>query len=174
MKRTILVAGLVALALAVGGATHYAMAGPSMSRGMLGMGARHPLAGTPMGRLVQRVIGRKLILRSNMNVTDEQREKIRAIVESHKPEIVEAVKPIVAGKRAIADAVGADKTDEAAIRAACGDLGRSLGDASVLAAKVRKEVLTVLTDDQRELFDAFQSEVASDVDAWLQEVSSGQ
>ena len=174
MKRTILVAGLVALVLAAGGAAHYAMAGPGMSRGMLGMGARHPLAGTPMGRLLQRMVGRKLILRSNMNVTDEQREKIRAIVESHKPEIVEVVKPIVAGKRALADAVGADNTDEAAIRAACGQLGRSLGDASVLAANVRKEVLTVLTQEQRALFDTFQSEVASDVDAWLQEVSSGQ
>jgi len=165
---------LVALVLAAGGAAHYAMAGPGMARGMLGAGARQRLAGTPMGRLLQRVIGRKLILRSNMNVTDEQREKIRGIVESRKPEIVAKVKPIVAGKRAVADAVGADRTDEAAIRAACGQLGRSLGDASVLAAKVRKEVLTVLTDDQRGLLDAFQSEVASDVDAWLQEVSAGQ
>lgn len=172
MKRTILVPGLVALALAVGGATHYAMAEPGVSRGMLGMGAGRRPAGTPMGRLLQRVIGRRLILRSNMNVTDEQRESIREIVESHKAQIAEAVKPIVTRKRALADTVSAEKTDEAAIRAACEDLGRSLGDAAVLGANVRKEVLTVLTDDQRELIEGFRSEVASDVDAWLQEISS--
>lgn len=174
MKKKMLVVGLVALALAVGGATHYAMAGPGISRGMLGAHGGPGLADKPVARLIQSVIGRKLILRSKMNVTDEQREKIRGIVESHKPRIVQAVKPIVTSKRALSEAVSAETTDQAAIRAACDQLGRSLGDAAVLGAQVRKEVLAVLTDDQRRLLDTFRSEVTSDVDAWLAELSSGE
>ena len=169
MRRTLVIAGSLVLGLAVIGATGYALAEPGVRGGMRGL--RAGLADRPIGRLIQSVMGRKLVLRSEMKVTEEQREEIRAIVESHKAELVAAVKPIVASKRALGEAVAAEETNEAAIRSACEDLGKSLGDAAVLGAKIRKEVAGVLTAEQQELLEGFRSEVGADVDAWLGEIS---
>jgi Spy/CpxP family protein refolding chaperone len=57
----------------------------------------------------------------------------------------------VQAHRTLIAAVHADATDEAAIRAASDTLGRSVGDAAIVVARVKREVLqaAALTPEQQ-------------------------
>ena len=127
------------------------------------------LRDTPLGRLITGDIGRLMTLRSEANVTDEQRQKVRAVLASHKAEIGEAAKDLVAKRRALREAVKTETPDEAAIRKAGEDLGRSIGNASVLGAKVRGELRPVFTQQQIETFKKFSGDHEASVDRWLGE-----
>jgi Spy/CpxP family protein refolding chaperone len=100
-------------------------------------------------------IGRYLILRSEMNVTDEQRAQIREIISEHKDEIADVVRSLRTARKALRSAVTADLPNEATIRAAAEGLSASIGDAAVLASRVRRQVRQVLTEDQQELVQDF-------------------
>ena len=50
---------------------------------------------SPVGKLISGRIGRAMVLRSELDVTDEQREKIHAILKSHRTEFAKAAQPIV-------------------------------------------------------------------------------
>ena len=50
-------------------------------------------------------------------MTAEQRERIRQVLASHKPEIARTVKAVHAKRVAVRDAVLSDKADEAQIQA---------------------------------------------------------
>jgi Spy/CpxP family protein refolding chaperone len=112
-----------------------------------------------------------LTLRSELQLTDEQREQIKTIVQSHKQEIVTVAKPVVAKHRTLRDAVLADSADEKAIRSAADDLGHSIGDAAVLAAKIKGEVHKVLTTEQQGKIDDFRKHADAAVDEFIQQVS---
>ncbi|MCX5659168.1 MAG: Spy/CpxP family protein refolding chaperone [Planctomycetota bacterium] len=127
------------------------------------------MEGRPLHRFIVGQVGRLMVLKSDMNVTDEQRAKIRAIVESHKGQIAPAAKDLATRGRALREAVIADKTDERAIRAAAGEMGRSIGEAAVLAAAIRAEVRPLLTDEQRKALDAFRAESDKAMDRMIDE-----
>ncbi|MEW6355592.1 MAG: Spy/CpxP family protein refolding chaperone [Planctomycetota bacterium] len=128
--------------------------------------------GRPMIKEVTETLGRFLILRSQINVTPEQREKIRAIVEGHSDEIVPVAKKIVEKNRALRKEVFAEKTDEAAIRAAADQLGAAIGDAAVLASGIRAETRKVMTADQIEKIEEFRAYKDRAVDSVLERLPS--
>lgn len=109
------------------------------------------LANTPLGRLVTGNLGRLLVLRSEMNLTDGQREKIKVVLVEHKPEIASAAKGVWEKRNALRDAVLDEKSDDAAVRKAADELGKAIGDAAVLGRKIRGQVAPILTDPQRKL-----------------------
>lgn len=131
--------------------------------------ASKALRDTPLGRLISGDIGRLMTLRSDANVTEEQRQKVRAVLTSHKAEIGAVAKDLVAKRRTLREAVRAETRDEAAIHKAGEDLGRSIGNAAVLGSKVRGELKPVFTDQQVELFKKFVGEHDASVDRWLGE-----
>lgn len=161
---------ILAGAIAVGAV---AMAGgvPGTVAGEHGMAA---LRDTPMGRLLGYNLGRMMMLRSEANVTSEQREKIRGTLKSHREDIGAVAKEIVAKRRMLRDAVHADQPNEAAIRKASAALGDSIGEAAVLASKVRAELRPVFTDEQLELFQKARADHDSSVDRWLQDMIANQ
>ena len=108
-------------------------------------------AGSPLGRLISGHIGRLLVLHSELNLTDQQKAKIHETVVAKKPEIAKAAKAVWEKRTTLVDAVLADQPDEQAIRKAADDLGKTIGDAAVLASKVAGEVRPALTSEQREL-----------------------
>jgi Spy/CpxP family protein refolding chaperone len=124
---------------------------------------------TPLGRLITGNFGRLMTLRSEANVTPDQRQKVRAVLTSHKAEIGDVAKDLVAKRRALRDAVRAETRDEAAIRKAGEELGRSIGNAAVLGSKVRGELKPVFTEKQIELFQKFVADHDGSVDRWLGE-----
>jgi Spy/CpxP family protein refolding chaperone len=112
-----------------------------------------------------------MTLRADVNLSPEQKEKIRGIVTSHRQEIVTAVQPLVKNGRTLRDATIADKTDENAIRAAAADVGKSLGDAAILAARIKAEVHQVLTPEQVQTMQEFRKATDKAVDELMQEMS---
>jgi Spy/CpxP family protein refolding chaperone len=135
------------------------------------MGAALPAGGPGNGRaagfLGRFRCGRAAEVRAKLNLTDAQVASIRGVLKAHKAEIAQAVKPIVSDRRALADLVRAESTDETAIRAAAEQLGKAVGDGAVLAAKVRKEIRPILTPEQRKQLDDMRAEGRESVDTWL-------
>ena len=136
---------------------------------------RHgPLAQTPLGRLIVGNFGRLLVLRSELNVTDQQRDQVRQILESHKAEIGRYAQAIWQKRNALRDAVTADAPDEAAIRKAAGALGEVIGDASVAAVKLRAEVAPVFTEEQKERIEECRTECQGAVEAFFLQLTQAE
>jgi len=104
--------------------------GPGM-RG--GPGGPFGMAGLPLGEL---------------NLTDTELDQVKAVVESHRVEQQAIGERMQAARRALQDAITADTFDEAAIRAAVAQSGAVEADAAVLQAKIRAEILALLTPEQ--------------------------
>ncbi|MGB6045070.1 MAG: periplasmic heavy metal sensor [Pirellulales bacterium] len=122
---------------------------------------------TPLGKLITGRIGRAMVLRSELDMTTEQREQIRTILTSHRNEIKTSVKPVVQQRRKLRDAVTAQEPDEQQIRAAADALGKSIGDAAITMSKIAAELREVLTEDQLEKAKAFRGDNAAAVDRFL-------
>ncbi|MCC7476598.1 MAG: Spy/CpxP family protein refolding chaperone [Pirellulales bacterium] len=157
-KRTIVSLSMIGLAVCALGA----VAAPSLVQSME--------AARPLRVFLQGQFGRLMTLRSELNVTDEQRESIRKIVESHRSEIAAVAKPIVEKRRALRDATLSKESNEQAIRAAANEMGKSIGDAAVLASKIKGEVAGVLTSEQIEKIESHRGEADAAVDKFLQKV----
>jgi Spy/CpxP family protein refolding chaperone len=108
------------------------------------------MAKTPLGRLIMGNLGRLLVLKSELNVTDEQHEQIHGIIVENKGDIAEVAEGIWRKRSALRDSVLAEKPDESTIRKAADELGDAIGDAAVLASKLAGRVRPILTDEQRE------------------------
>lgn len=117
-------------------------------------------------------LGRLMTLRAELGVTSEQRAEIRKIVQSHKSEIVAVAKPIVEKRRALREAVTAENPIESTIRAAANDLGKAIGDAAVLAAKIKPEVFKVLTPEQQKKVAEFRADSESAVDRFMDDIAA--
>jgi len=129
-------------------------------------------AGTPLAKLITGNIGRLLVLRSELNLTDEQRSKLVATVKTHRDEIRPAVRDVVNKRRALRQAVLAQPSDPTAIRKAADDLGKTIGEAALLASKVIKEARQHLTDAQIERIRQFGEGRDKSVDQWLNEIGN--
>jgi Spy/CpxP family protein refolding chaperone len=143
---------------------------------MTGLASAAPLGddvpeARPLRMLISGQFGRWLALRSELDVTTEQREKIREILKRHKSELAAALHPVVEKRRALREATLAENANEATIRAAADELGKSIGDAAVVGSKVKADVRAVLTPAQREKVTQFRQQSESAVDKFLDEIA---
>ena len=84
-----------------------------------------------------------------LNLTDAQREQIKAIAKSHQEEMKAVHEKLAPARKALDDAITADAFDEAAIRKAANEVGAAEADAAVLRAKVHQAAFEVLTGEQK-------------------------
>jgi Spy/CpxP family protein refolding chaperone len=135
-----------------------------------GMGPHGPRG--PLARLIQAARGRAMTLHAELNLTEEQHAAIKGAILSHKQELATAIQPAITARRALRDAVLADKTDDAAIQKAAQDLGKKVGDAAVVIAKVKADVLSKvnLTPEQKSKIDAFIKANDASVDEFFSKV----
>jgi len=131
-------AGLLAAGAAIAGTRHadqtaLGPGGPAMEGGML-----HALA--------------------SLDLTDDQKGRIKAILETSRPTIEPLVDALAQSKRALSDAVHAPAFDEQAIRAAASATAKSEGDLAVERARVGTKVRALLTPEQRDRLDARRQE----------------
>ena len=126
----------------------------------------------PLANFIRAQVGRLITLRSELDLTDAQKEQLKAIVKSHKAEIMAAIKPVIEKRRALNDAILAETTDEKAIRAAADDLGHAIGDLSVLAARIKQEAAVVLTADQKQKLSDFRQQVEKSIDQMMDKIGS--
>src|SRR3989304_3950860 len=113
--------------------------------GVSGLAASGPLGDdVPEARAVRMLVsgqfGRLLTLRSELDVTTEQRQQIRGIVKNHRQEIAAALKPVAEKRRGGGGGALAENANEAAIYAAADELGKAIGDAAVVGAKIKAEI----------------------------------
>ncbi len=167
MKRNLILSGLLLVGIA-----SVAMAAAPQAK-LVGGLCNGALAGTPLGQTISGCIGRLMVLRSELGVTDEQRGEIREVLMSHRSEIAGTVKSVRDKRVALRDAVRMDTPDEAAIRAAADDLGSVIGDAAVKAAKLRGEIAPILTPEQHKLIDKFFAENGAAIDTFLTNAAQG-
>ena len=84
-----------------------------------------------------------------LNLTDAQRDQIKAIADSHKDEWKALADRERTARTALMTAVTADTIDEAAIRQKSSDVAAVEADAAVARAHAHAEVVQILTADQK-------------------------
>jgi Spy/CpxP family protein refolding chaperone len=144
--KTSIVAGVAALALAASASTYVAAQDQQPRRGPGFGGPMGPGPGGPGMRM--RGPGGPIAGFRRLDLTDDQKEQLKKIAESHQAEfkaIGEKTRAAHEGMRALMDA---ETIDESAIRAKSQEVAAAQADAMILNAKVRKESLQVLTADQ--------------------------
>jgi protein CpxP len=142
--------GVAALGLVVAfGLTALAQQGPGPGRqgGPWGRGPRaHAMAlGFALGQL---------------DLTAAQREQVQAILQQHRAERQVLAQQARAARLALNQAVEAPTVDEGAIKAASASLGEVHTQMALMRARVRSEVLQVLTPEQRAKAEALKAERA--------------
>ena len=134
-KRILIAAGLVA-ALAGGTAVSFAQ----------GPGPRGPgIEGARSTRGPRVDLGLR-----GVQLTEAQREQVRAIMASHRAEFENVNKAVREAHRAFTEAARATLTDESAIRARSTAVANAMADEAILRAKVRAEVHALLTGEQHQ------------------------
>ena len=171
MKKWMIGACIAAAVIGSGIGVRSVMADPAPVAASGETGVEH---GGPLRRFFSGQMGRLLALRSDMNLTEDQRQQIHQIVASHRKEIAAVAKPLVEKHRALRDATLAPNMDEKAIRAAAEDMGKSIGDAAVLAAKIKSEVRKVLKPDQLQKIEEFRKHADQATDEFIQQMSNAQ
>lgn len=115
--------------------------------------------------------------RFKLDLTDQQRTKIRDILQSSRDQMQKTMQDLIGKRQALQKQVQSDKPDEKAIRSAADDLAKAIGDRAVLRSKIRSQVRDVLTDDQRKkldtLRDLHQEAVNRRLDRWVLEQALG-
>lgn len=156
-----LMAGALALTMGLG-ATAEAQPG----RGGQGFGPGFRGAGGPDGGPLGGLLAAHpdLPLRA-LNLTDAQREQVRGILESHRAEAASLRQRAGAAHQALHAATSAATVDEAAITQQSQAFSGLIAEAAVLRARVRSEVLAVLTPEQQ----AEATRIAADRQARMQE-----
>lgn len=138
--RSRLIAGLVAVVLAVAGT--FAATG-AVLHAQRGHGGR--FGGGPFG--FGRAPGMELL--RQLDLTDQQKEQIKGIFEQHKADFQQVRERLHAAMQAQHAAADATPADEATIRAKAGEVAAAQADMIVLGSKVRAEVFQVLTPEQQ-------------------------
>jgi len=121
-------------------------------------------------RLIVGQVGRVLVLKSQLDVTDEQKEKTAGIIKSRLDEIIPVAKNVVEKRRALRQAVMKEEPNEKEIRAAAEALGKSLGDASVLTSKIVAEARPIFTPHQVKLVQDFRISLDNATTDWLNQL----
>jgi periplasmic protein CpxP/Spy len=93
-----------------------------------------------------------------LDLSDEQRQEVRRIMELHKAERQAIGERLREARRAQSEAVMAVPVDESAVRARSADLAKVESDAAVLRARMHSEVYNVLTPEQQEKAKALRAE----------------
>ena len=124
---------------------------PFMGRGGPGGPGRSGGPGGPMGMLP--MLGRAI------NLTDAQKDQIKAIADSHKDEWKALADRERTARTALNAAVTADTIDEATIRQASAEVAAVEADAAVARAHAHAEVFQILTADQKAQLKTMQAEM---------------
>jgi Spy/CpxP family protein refolding chaperone len=93
-----------------------------------------------------------------LQLTDEQRQSIKAIISAHKDEIVADVTAEQSGRAALRQAIRQPAADTAGVTGAAATVAQADAQLSLLRATVFAELYAVLSDAQRQELAAFTAE----------------
>lgn len=124
-------------------------------------------ARTPMLNAIQKHFQRAWELRSKLNLTEEQKAKIRDTVAAHKEEVIGLLKEVEEKSQTLRDAILDEMPTEETIRAAADQLGKAIGDAAVKASEMADELKKELTTEQREKIRKFREKQRAELHKML-------
>jgi Spy/CpxP family protein refolding chaperone len=84
------------------------------------------------------------------DLTDAQREQIRAIADRHQAEMRPLLEKLRTAQVALEDAIVTNPTDEATIRLRSADVASAEADLAVVRGQVYAEVVALLTPEQQQ------------------------
>ena len=94
-----------------------------------------------------RMFGR---LARTLGLSTDQKARVKTILRSHAAEIEAQMTAGASARHALHDAIKAQPVDESAIRARAAEAGTVHANGAVLFARIRAEVLPILTADQKQ------------------------
>jgi len=105
------------------------------------------------------LMGMLPMLGRQLNLTDAQRDQIKAIVDAHKDEWKALADRERTARLALGDLVNADTIDEAAIRQKSAEVAAVDADAAVARAHAHAEVVQILTAEQKAQLASIQADM---------------
>lgn len=94
-----------------------------------------------------------------LGLSEEQKTQIHAILRSHRDELRAALERLHGIHESVRQASSPEAIDEAAIRSAVAGAAEPLADLAVLHARAYKEIVQVLTPEQRAKADAWHGRI---------------
>jgi Spy/CpxP family protein refolding chaperone len=141
---------------------------------LVGMGAgaaKHHEGGggheRPGMRFMKDRLGKAGELAKELNLTDDQKKKMKEAAEPYRETMHGQVKKVMESRQALRAAVTADNASETAIRSAATELGKAAGDAAVTGSKIYAAIKPILTAEQLKKVEDFRKENKDAVDQFL-------
>jgi Spy/CpxP family protein refolding chaperone len=85
-----------------------------------------------------------------LDLTDDQRAQVKGVLKNHITEIESQVQAGITARQALHDAINAQPINEPLIRSKALELGAVHAEGAVLFARIRAEVVPLLTADQKD------------------------
>lgn len=120
------------------------------------------------GRPGRQMLAQRL---QELGVTQDQKDQVRAILQSHRPSAEPVIRQFVTERRALRDLMHAKNVDENAIRKQVAKLADVGADLAVERAKVAHELRGVLTPAQIEKLNDMKEDIDGRIDAFLDRAS---
>ncbi len=119
--------------------------------------------------MVRGIIGRVMVLRSELDVTDEQRGQIKEVFQSHKDDLRNNVTAVLKSRRALANAITSGQSEEE-LKKAADNLGDAVAKAALEFAKTRQDARKVLTAEQKKEIDETRTAIWNSIDEFREKV----
>ena len=94
-----------------------------------------------------------------LGLSETQKDQVKTIIESHRGEMNALATREMTAREALNDAITTDVADEGLIRARSGEVAAVEADMAVTQARVRSEILQILTPEQLAQLKAFQAQM---------------
>ena len=107
---------------------------------------------------------------ASLDITNEQRDNIHAILRKHQPEIEPLIKQFVTERRVLRDLVLSDISDEAAIRVQTARVAATQTDLAVHVARLSKEVRAELKPEQLNKLAEMKKKLDSHIDEAIERI----
>jgi Spy/CpxP family protein refolding chaperone len=97
------------------------------------------------------------LMLDRLNLTEAQKGQVKAILDAHQSDARAVGQRLGTARRAMETAIAADTVDENSIRARAADVAAVEADMAVMQARIRSEVVRILTPEQQNALKDLQS-----------------
>ena len=157
IRRMGLAIGAAVIALSVG-AGLLASSQNTSGAPSLFMGQREGRAAPGFPGFGRSILGPIQMIASQLNLSDTQKDQIKAIAQSHRDEWQSLADHVSAARQGLRAAITSGTFDEALIRDKSAALGQAEADVAVASARAFGEVFQVLTPEQQAKLRSLQTE----------------
>ena len=157
IRRMGLAAGAAVIPLSVGAGLFAYSQNTNGAPGLF-MGRRGGPGGPGFPGFGASILGSIQMIASQLNLSDAQKDQIKAIAQSHRDEWQSLADHVGIARRGLRAAITSGTFDEALVRDKSAALGQAEADAAVASARAFGEVFQILTPEQQATLRSLQAE----------------